>query len=62
MIHTSTPHLDIIPAHIDLVGAEIEMINMPNREYMLAKTLESIQKDYEFHHHRLFSFIGACYR
>lgn len=48
VIHTSTPHLDIIPAHIDLVGAEIEMINMPNREYMLAKTLESIQKDYEF--------------
>lgn len=48
VIKTSTPNLDIIPAHIDLVGAEIEMINMPNREYMLAKTLESVQDDYEF--------------
>lgn len=45
---TTTPNLDIIPAHIDLVGAEIEMINMPNRERMLAKTLESIREDYEF--------------
>ena len=45
---TSTPNLDIIPAHIDLVGAEIEMINMPNREQMLAKTLESVREDYEF--------------
>lgn len=45
---TSTPNLDIIPAHIDLVGAEIEMINMPNREQMLAKTLEKVRKDYEF--------------
>lgn len=48
IINTSTPNLDIIPAHIDLVGAEIEMINMPNREHMLAKTLEAIQEDYEF--------------
>lgn len=45
---TSTPNLDIIPAHIDLVGAEIEMINMPDREQMLAKTLESVREDYEF--------------
>jgi len=48
IINTSTPNLDIIPAHIDLVGAEIEMINMPNREHMLAKTLESVRDDYEF--------------
>ncbi len=45
---TSTPNLDIIPAHIDLVGAEIEMINLPDREQMLSKTLESIRDDYEF--------------
>ncbi|PLX10035.1 MAG: chromosome partitioning protein ParA, partial [Marinilabiliales bacterium] len=29
---TDTPNLDLMPAHIDLVGAEIEMINRPNRE------------------------------
>ncbi len=48
MMQTSTPFLDILPAHIDLVGAEIEMINMPNREHMLAKTIEGIRDHYEF--------------
>lgn len=48
VMHTSTPHLDVIPAHIDLVGAEIEMINMPNREHMLAKTIERIRDQYDF--------------
>lgn len=48
IIETTTPYLDIIPAHIDLVGAEIEMINMPNREHMLAKSLASVKEDYEF--------------
>jgi chromosome partitioning protein len=48
IMHTSTPYLDILPAHIDLVGAEIEMINMPNREHMLAKTVEGIKDNYEF--------------
>lgn len=48
VMHTSTPHLDVIPAHIDLVGAEIEMINMPSREHMLAKTIEGIRDLYDF--------------
>lgn len=37
ILHTESPNLDILPAHIDLVGAEIELINMPNREYMMKK-------------------------
>lgn len=48
IMNTSTPYLDVLPAHIDLVGAEIEMINMPNREHMLAKTIESVSNDYDF--------------
>jgi len=32
ILNTATPNLDLLPAHIDLVGAEIEMINLPNRE------------------------------
>lgn len=48
IMKTNTPNLDVIPAHIDLVGAEIEMINMPQREHMLAKTLKSIREDYDF--------------
>lgn len=45
---TKTPNLDLIPAHIDLVGAEIELINMPNRERMMKKVIDSIKDDYDF--------------
>ncbi|MET3981663.1 chromosome partitioning protein [Mucilaginibacter sp. UYP25] len=45
---TETPNLDLLPAHIDLVGAEIEMINLPNREYKMKAVLESIRDDYDF--------------
>ena len=36
---TNSPNLDILPAHIDLVGAEIEMINLPDREYILKNSI-----------------------
>lgn len=45
---TETPNLYLLPAHIDLVGAEIEMINMPEREQMMKKALTGIKNDYEF--------------
>ena len=48
IITTNNPGLDLIPSHIDLVGAEIEMINLSNRELILKKTLESIKDDYDF--------------
>ena len=45
---TDIDNLDIIPSHIDLVGAEIEMLNMDNREKILRKLLEPIRKDYDY--------------
>ncbi|MCB0761557.1 MAG: ParA family protein [Flavobacteriales bacterium] len=48
IIKTDNPNLDILPAHIDLVGAEIELINMPNREYMMKKALSKLKDDYDF--------------
>ncbi|MCX8487230.1 MAG: ParA family protein, partial [Crocinitomicaceae bacterium] len=45
---TSNPNLDILPSHLDLVGAELEMINLPNREYLLKSTLEKVKDDYDF--------------
>lgn len=48
ILQTTTPNLDILPAHIDLVGAEIEMINLPNRERMMKGALEKVKKDYDF--------------
>jgi len=45
---TDTPNLDLLPAHIDLVGAEIEMINMHEREYKIKKILDQVKQDYDF--------------
>ncbi len=48
ILKTENPNLDIIPSHIDLVGAELEMINLPNREQMLKLALNKIKDDYDF--------------
>ncbi|MFT6982740.1 MAG: chromosome partitioning protein [Crocinitomicaceae bacterium] len=48
IVKTDNPNLDILPSHIDLVGAELEMINLPNREYMLKFALEKIKDQYDF--------------
>ena len=45
---TDIEGLDIIPSHIDLVGAEIEMLNMENRERMVAKILEPLRGEYDY--------------
>jgi chromosome partitioning protein len=48
ILKTEIPNLDLIPSHIDLVGAEIEMINYPNREMVLKNLLDGIRNDYDF--------------
>lgn len=48
VLKTALPYLDLIPSHIDLVGAEIEMINYPNRESVLKQLLEPIRDQYDF--------------
>jgi chromosome partitioning protein len=48
ILETETPNLHLIPSHLDLVGAEIELINHPNREKVLALSLQEIDKDYDF--------------
>ena len=48
IVETTSPNLFIIPSNIDLVGAELEMINLPNREKMLRSALEKIKDDFDF--------------
>ncbi len=48
ILTTNTPNLDLLPAKIDLVGAEIEMISLEEREYKLRKALQPLKDDYEF--------------
>ena len=40
--------LDLIPSHIDLVGAEIEMLNLPNREKILKEVVAKVKDSYDF--------------
>ena len=45
---TDIDGLDIIPSHIDLVGAEIEMLNLESREKILKKLLAPVEKEYDY--------------
>lgn len=45
---TGSPNVDVIPAHIDLVAIEIELVDKQQREYMLKKALKDIKNDYDF--------------
>jgi chromosome partitioning protein len=48
IVATEVPNLWIIPSHIDLVGAEIEMLSFDNREKVLKGILSKIRGDYDF--------------
>ena len=48
IIKTKSPNVNLIPSHINLVGAEIELINKNKREFMLKKGLEKIYDNYDF--------------
>jgi chromosome partitioning protein len=48
IIQTKTKNLSLIPSHIDLVGAEIEMLNMEQREQLLKKLLQQVRDEYDY--------------
>jgi len=48
IIATNSPNVDIIPAHIDLVAIEIELVDREDREYMLRKALEEVKNEYDY--------------
>jgi len=48
IVPTEVPNLFILPSHIDLVGAEIEMLNFENREKVLKEILAKVKENYDF--------------
>ncbi len=48
ILESEIPGFDLLPSSIDLVGAEIEMLNMPNREKMMAKVIDQVRDPYDF--------------
>jgi chromosome partitioning protein len=48
ILHTAIPHLDIIPANQDLIGVEVEFVNIEDREKRLRHLLKSMERQYDF--------------
>lgn len=48
ILSTGSPNLDIIPAHIDLVAIEIELVDQEEREYMLKKAILPLKENYDY--------------
>lgn len=48
ILSSEIDNLDLIPSHIDLVGAEIEMLNLPDREKILKQVIEKVKDNYDF--------------
>lgn len=48
IVTTSSPNVDLIPAHIDLVAIEIELVDKDRREYMLKTAIESVRHNYDY--------------
>ena len=48
IVKTNSPNVDIIPAHIDLVAIEIELVDKDRREYMLRQALREVQDQYDY--------------
>ena len=48
IIGTSSPNVELIPAHIDLVAIEIELVDKDDREYMLKRALQGLRNHYDY--------------
>ena len=48
IVSTNAPNVDIIPAHIDLVAIEIELVDKEEREYMLKKAISELKTEYDY--------------
>ena len=48
IMETNTPNMHLLPSHVDLVGAEVELVAHPERERVMQYMLESIRDDYDF--------------
>ena len=48
ILETTSPNVHVIPAHIDLVAIEIELVDKENREYMLKKSIKDLKNEYDF--------------
>ena len=48
ILKSSSPNLDVVPSDIDLVAIELELVNHPNREFMLKEALREVKDKYDY--------------
>ncbi|MCK9325442.1 MAG: AAA family ATPase [Bacteroidales bacterium] len=48
ILNTEVPGFDLLPSNIDLVGAEIEILNLPNREKLMSRMVDQVKEPYDF--------------
>lgn len=48
ILETETPNLDLLPTNTDLVAIELEIVNLPNRDYMMKAALDKVKDKYDF--------------
>ena len=48
IVNTNSPNLDLLPANIDLVGAELELVNLNEREYRIRQLLNPVKANYDY--------------
>ncbi|HUH45663.1 MAG TPA: AAA family ATPase, partial [Arenibacter sp.] len=48
IIKTTSPNVDLIPSHIDLVAIEIELVDKDDREYMMKQAIRDLKNDYDY--------------
>tara|TARA_Y100001978_G_scaffold141577_1_gene126687 strand:- start:108 stop:875 length:768 start_codon:yes stop_codon:yes gene_type:complete len=48
IVKTNSPNLDLLPANIDLVGAELELVNLKEREYRIRQLLKPVKVNYDY--------------
>ena len=48
LFETETPNLHVMPSHINLVGAELELVTKPNREYVMKGIVEKVKDEYDY--------------
>lgn len=48
IVQTSSPNVDLIPSHIDLVAIEIELVDKEEREYMMKKAIKELKETYDY--------------
>ncbi len=48
ILKSNVPNLDLVPSHINLVGAEIELVEVPERERVISKVIAGVRKEYDY--------------